>query len=57
MSRESERVRECESHRVTFEHRHENKSCWACQECLNDRLKEPKSENEKVWECGSDFWA
>ena len=27
------RVRECVSERVTFEHRHENKSCSACQEC------------------------
>ena len=29
---ESVRVREYESERVTFEHRHENKSCSACRE-------------------------
>ena len=40
MSRESERVRECESHRVTFEHRHENKSCSACQELVKERKSE-----------------
>ena len=35
---ESVRVREweCESERVSFEHRHENKSCSACPE---DQLK------------------
>ena len=39
---ESERERVCESEsvRVTFEHRDENKSCSAWQECLNERLKE-----------------
>ena len=33
LDRVNERVKECESERVTFEHRHENKSCSACQEC------------------------
>ena len=34
IERESERVgeRECECERVTFEHRHENKSCSVCWE-------------------------
>ena len=36
------RVRERESERVTFEHRHENKSCSACRNRLNERVKEPK---------------
>ena len=40
---------------VTFEPRHENKTCSACQEWLNERLKEceseiaRESESEKVW--------
>ena len=38
------RVRECESDGVTFEHRHENKSCSACRERVNGRLKECESE-------------
>ena len=48
--RECVRVRawECESVRVTFEHRDENKSCSACQEWFNERLKE--CESEKEWE-------
>ena len=39
---ENERVREreCETERVTFEHRHENKRCSACQEWLNERVRE-----------------
>ena len=44
MSRESEcesvRERVCESERVTFEQRHENKSCSACQDS-----------RECEWEC------
>ena len=35
---ESERMREWES--GTFKYRRENKSCSACWECVNDRLKE-----------------
>ena len=35
-SDERVRVRERESERVTFEHRHENKSCSACPECVNE---------------------
>ena len=37
---ESVRVRECESERVTFEPRHENKSCSACRERVNERVGE-----------------
>ena len=39
--RECERVRvsECESERVTFEPRHENKSCSACQKRVYERVK------------------
>ena len=36
---ESARVRECESERVTFEPRHENKSCSACRERVNERMR------------------
>ena len=36
----NERVNKCESERVTFEHKHENKSCSACDE----RVKECESE-------------
>ena len=36
---ESVRVRGYESERVTFEHRHENKSCLACRERVNERVK------------------
>ena len=38
------RVRESvwETERVTFEHRHENKSCSACREIVNERVKEVK---------------
>ena len=52
--RECVRVRasECESVRVTFEHRDENKSCSACQEWFNERLKE--CESEKEWESESE---
>ena len=45
MSREREKVlkvvkvKECESERVTFEHRHENKSCSACRERVNESVK------------------
>ena len=39
---------------VTFEHRHENKTCSACREWLNERLKECESEkewdSEREWE-------
>ena len=41
---ESVRVRECESERVTFEPRHENKSCSACRERLNERMRECESD-------------
>ena len=38
--------------KVTFEHRHANKSCSACQEGVNERLKDcesvRESESEKV---------
>ena len=37
-------VRDWESLRVSFEHRDENKSCSACQEWFNERLKECESE-------------
>ena len=49
--RECVRVRawECESVRVTFEHRDENKSCSACRQWVNERLKECESERE--WVC------
>ena len=30
---------ECESERGTFEHRHENKSCSACQKRVNESVK------------------
>ena len=33
---------------VIFEHRHENKSCLACWEWVNERVKE--WESERVWE-------
>ena len=33
------RVKECESERVTFEHRHENKSCSACRERVNETVR------------------
>ena len=38
-------MRECESEsvRVTFEHRHENKSCSACRERVNERMRECES--------------
>ena len=41
--RVNERVRECESERVTFEPRHENKSCSACRERVNERMRECES--------------
>ncbi len=37
---ESEIVREIESERVTFEHRHENKSCSKCPERVNERVQD-----------------
>ena len=43
------RVRECESERVTFEPRHENKSCSACRERVNERMRE--CESVRVREC------
>ena len=56
---ESVRVRECESERVTFEPRHENKSCSACQERVNERVKAVKVAKVvkvvKVKEFESDF--
>ena len=45
---ESARVRECESERVTFEPRHENKSCSACRERVNERVRECESERVPV---------
>ena len=43
----SESVRECE--RVTFVHRHENKSCSACWEWVNERVREwRKYESKRV---------
>ena len=39
--------------RVTFENRDENKSCSACQEGVNERLKECESERERVCESES----
>ena len=45
---EIERVWEWESVRVSFEHRDENKSCSACQEWFNERLKE--CESDKEWD-------
>ena len=69
---ENERVRECESVRVTFEHKHENKSCSACGEWVNERVKEWECESERVtfehrhenkscsvwreWECERVIW-
>ena len=44
---------------VTFEHRDENKSCSACRERVNERVKVVKvvkvAKVEKVKECESDF--
>ena len=49
-------MRESESVRVTFEHRHENKSCSACQERVNETVKVVKvAKVVKVKECESDF--
>ena len=45
---ESVRVRECESERVTFEPRHENKSCQACQERVIERMRECEKESVRV---------
>ena len=48
---------------ATFEHRDENKTCSACREWLNERLKECESEKEWEWDrvgvrkCESKFWA
>ena len=52
-----ERVWECESERVIFEHRHENKSCtsmlrvseWEIESCESSENSE-SSESERVWE-------
>ena len=48
--------------RVTFEPRHENKSCSACRERVNERVKVAKvvkvvkvAKVVKVKECESDF--
>ena len=46
----SVRVRECECERVTFGHRHENKSCSACRDRLNERLKVVKVVKVKVFQ-------
>ena len=51
---ESVRVWECESERVIFEHRHENKSCSACWEWVNERVKE--WESERMRECERVIW-
>ena len=45
------RVRECESERVTFEPRHENKSFSACRERVTERMRE--CESVRVRECES----
>ena len=45
-------MRECESERVTFEPRHENKSCSACRERVNDRMRE--CDSVRVRECESE---
>ena len=49
---ESARVRECEceSERVTFEPRHENKSCSACQDRVNERVKVANVVKVKVFQ-------
>ena len=51
---ESVRMRECESERVTFEHRHENKSCSVWREWVNERVRDCETvrewENERVRE-------
>ena len=39
---------------MTFEHRDEDKSCSACWEWLNERLKECGSEKEWWWESDSE---
>ena len=46
-------MRECESEseRMTFEHSHENKTCSACQERVNERMRACESECES--ECES----
>ena len=46
---ESVRVWECESVRVTFEHSHENKSCSACGEWLNERMRECENVTKHSW--------
>ena len=53
---ESVRVRESESERETFEHRHENKSCSACRKRLNERMRACESvcESARVGECESE---
>ena len=51
---ESVRVWECESERVIFEHRHENKTCSACWECVNERVKE--WESDRMRECERVIW-
>ena len=45
------RVRECESERVNFEHRHENKNFSACLERVNERAQECESVSVSVREC------
>ena len=40
---------------MTFEHRHENKSCSACRERMNERLKECESESERLRESEGEF--
>ena len=52
---ESVSVRECESERVTFEHRHENKSCSVWREWVNERLWEWESERVREWDLVPSF--
>ena len=35
---------------MTFEHRHENKSCSACRDRVNERVKVAKVVKEKVFQ-------
>ena len=45
---ESERVRECENERGTLEPRHENKSCSACRERVNESESFESSKSERL---------
>ena len=43
-------MREWETKRMNFGHRHENKSCSACRDRLNERLKVAKVVKVKVFQ-------